>query len=399
MKTKRFLLAAVAAAACLVQVTAHAADVGVAPPTSDKENEGLTIKNGPSSATLYGLIDITLTKQDTANATGGSLLSPRVAWFSGNRWGITGERAIVGHGDLKAIFKLESEFESQTGNMDSPGVLFNRDSWLGLESSDLGKLTFGRQNALGRDPAGSATYGDAYGGSKATTEEGGYTNNNNFKQLIYYAGSANGTRVNNGVTWKKAYGNFVAGAQYSFGGVIDSFNTGSTKTVSLAYNGENYVLAGFATNANIAGYTHHTESFGGNVQINPLIRLNAGVFSYHAQQKIGMDRSDNAWTISTRLTPGGPMDYQIGYQSMKATNAGLNNSGYVQNAYSDTSGVTGSATGSRNTLYLSTFYHLDKVTELYAAADRLTLKDGYKSAQAFGKPSANEFAVGMRFKF
>jgi len=79
----------------------------------------------------------------------------------------------------------------------------------------MGKLTFGRQNALGRDPAGSASYGDPYGGAKASTEEGGYSNNNNFKQLIFYAGCANGTRVNNGVTWKKAFSNGLVGGAYS----------------------------------------------------------------------------------------------------------------------------------------------------------------------------------------
>src|SRR5438445_1219385 len=107
--------------------------------------QGLTLSSGANSATLYGLIDITLISRNHDDKTGHKVFSPEVAWFSGNRWGLTGSHATGGPDDLKAIFKLESEFESQTGNMDTPGVLFNRDAWLGLESKSLGKLTFGRQ--------------------------------------------------------------------------------------------------------------------------------------------------------------------------------------------------------------------------------------------------------------
>lgn len=400
MKMKKIAL--ICATISLTSVAAHAqSDVGAAPSASAANKDGLTISNGPSSATLYGLIDITLSNKNNANAAGGSVTAPQVAWFSGNRWGITGARSLAGHDDLKAIFKLESEFESETGNMDTAGTIFNRDSWLGLESKSLGKLTFGRQNALGRDPAASAIYGDAYGSAKANSEEGGYTNNNNFKQLIFYAGSANGTRVNNGVTWKKDIGGgFIAGLQYSFGGVVDSFNTGTTETASLAYNGNGYTVAGFATNANIANLGHRTYSIGGNIQINPLVRVNAGYFYYTAQQAAALgDRQDNAWTLSTKITPAGSFDYEMGYQVMRASNAGVNGSGYVQNAYSDTSALTATGTGSRNTLYGSMFYHLDSATEIYFAFDRLTTTDTYLASQANGATSANEVAVGMRFKF
>jgi len=84
---------------------------------------------------------------------------------------------------------------------------------------------------------------------------------------------------------------------------------------------------------------------------------------------------------------------------MRAKNAGVNGSGYVLNAFNDTTGVTGVATGNRNTFYASAFYHLDKSTEFYVAADRLNTTGTYLAAQAKGANSQTEFGVGMRFKF
>ncbi len=373
-----------------------------APAAKSASSNGLTVSNGASSATLYGLIDVTLVHKNNADAAGHAVTVPPVAWFSGNRWGLTGSHATgAGEDAIKAIFRLESEFESETGNMDTPGTIFNRDAWVGIESKALGKLSFGRQNALARDPAASALYADPYGSAKASTEEGGYSNTNNFKQMVYYAGSANGTRVNNGIVWKKVFDNgLVGGAMYSFGTVVGSFGTGSTKTGSLAYNGNSYTVAGFATDANIANLSHKTVSMGGNVQIGPLVRLNAGYFHYTAQQAAGKgDRTDNAWTISTKLTPAGDFDYELGYQVMKAKNAGVNGSGYVQNAFSDTSGIKATVSGDRNTFYGSAFYHLDKVTEFYVAFDHLETTGGYLAAQANGFKSQNELATGMRYKF
>lgn len=381
---------------------AKQSSAAAAPAIKTASTSGLTISSGANSATLYGLIDVTLVSKNNADKAGQSVTAPQVAWFSGNRWGLTGSHSTgSGDNDLKAIFRLESEFESETGNMDTPGTIFNRDAWLGVESKSLGKLTFGRQNALARDPAASAVYGDPYGSAKASVEEGGYSNNNNFKQLIYYAGSSTGTRINNGVVWKKEFSNgLVAGAAYSFGTVVGSFGTGSSKTGSLAYNGNGFTIAGFATDANISNLNHQTFSFGGNVQIGPMVRLNAGYYNYTAQQAVGMgDRKDNAWTVSTKLTPGGAFDYELGYQVMRANNAGVTGSGYVQNAYSDTSAITATASGNRNTAYGSIFYHLDKATEFYLAYDHLSTTDGYLAAQANGAKSQDEFGLGMRYKF
>jgi predicted porin len=365
---------------------------------SFERGKGLSYATPQGSVSLYGLIDLTYVHTDNADKQGNSVTAPRVAWFSGNRWGLTGRRAM-GDSGLDTIFKLESEFESQTGDMDTPGVLFNRDAWVGLESDSLGKLTLGRQNAIARDPISSGIYGDPYGPAAPTLEEGGYTNNNNFKQLIFYAGSATGTRLDNGVVWKKQFANNVyAGAAYQFGGVPGSFSQGSTETLTLAYAGGAYNLAGFATQANVDGRTNRSYSVGGNYTIGP-VRLNAGAFHYTAEQGLLGSRTDNAYTVSAKFSPKGKLDYQLGYQNMKADNAAVNLGGNVLNAFSSTSLSTATATGSRGTFYASTFYHFDKITEVYLATDYLKLRDGYKFAATHGFGSQWELGVGLRTRF
>jgi hypothetical protein len=192
----------------------------------------------------------------------------------------------------------------------------------------------------------------------------------------------------------------ISGLAYQFGGVAGSFGTNRTMTGSLAYNGPNFTVAGFVTQADINHFKHTTESVGGNVQISPLIRVNAGYFHYTADQAAVVGRRrDNAWTVSAKFTPPGKLDYELGYQVMDAKNAGLTGGGFVQNAFSDTSGVKFAGSGKRKTFYASTFYHLDNVTEFYLAADHLTTTDTYKASQANGFMSQTELGLGMRFKF
>jgi predicted porin len=398
MTTKKLMLTG--AALGLAAIAAQAQTTAATPITAKAEpGSGLVIRSGDSYAQLYGLIDITYVSKSHADTAGHSVVTPDAAWFSGNRWGLQGAHATKAAEGLKVIFKLESEFDPQTGNMDTPNVLFNRDAWVGVQGTSLGKLTFGRQNALGRDPAASGVYGDPYGPQKAGLDEGGYSNNNNFKHLIFYGGSATGTRMDRGVVWKKEWGNLVSGLAYQFGGVPGSFGKNTTKSASLAYNGPGFTLAGFVTRADVNNYKHGTESIGGNVQISPLVRINAGWFHYKAEQLAPFgDRKDTAWTVSTRIDPSGPFDYELGYQVMSATNAGTDGT-YVKNAYADTSGIKGVATGKRKTLYGSAFYHLDKQTEFYLAADRLNTTGTYKSATAKGFMSQSTFGVGLRYKF
>ena len=383
----------------LLAAVAQARQAGVETKTAAEADKGnlLTFQNGPNSVTLYGLIDATVSNKSNANAAGQSLTGYQDAWFSGNRWGITGSHDL-GKDGLKAVFRLESEFNYRDGvNPDAPS-LFNRDAWLGLESDGLGKLTFGRQNTLPRDF--SQTYGDPYGTAAVNLNEGGWTNNNNFKQMIFYAGSATGTRYNDGVVWKKKIGDkIVAGLGYQFGGVPGDFSKGSTKAAALAYNGGAFNASGFINSANVGGSTHQSYSFGGNYQFD-LIRLNAGYFNYKTDQTAAVgQRKDTGLTVSAKFTPAGKFDYEVGYQIMNANNAGLNASGFVLNAFANAGAVTKTGTGKRKTLYGSVFYRLDPSTDLYFAADKLDTTNTYLAAQANGAKTQTEVAVGFRFKF
>ncbi|HEX9392057.1 MAG TPA: porin [Usitatibacteraceae bacterium] len=395
-------LEATARAAQDAQVQAQQAKAQQAQAQPSASVQGLTFASGSSAITLYGLLDITASTIDHADAAGHRKTGYQTAWFSGNRWGITGKHDL-GVGGLKAIFKLESEYILNTGEMDTPGVLFNRDAWLGFESDDLGKLTFGRQNTLARDF--SQNYGDTYGSANVTLDEGGWTNNNNFKQLIFYAASATSTRYDNGVVWKKKFGdNWVAGLGYQFGSpaVVGQPWKNTSEAAGLAFNGGMFNISGYYDQANVNGLKHKSASIGGNVQLD-VVRLNAGYFHYTADQgalgsTVGA-RKDNAYTVSAKLAPQGKMDYELGYQVLKAENAGYSGSGNTLTPFTNTLGVTTVGTGDKKTVYTSIFYHFDKQAEVYFAADHMTLTNGYKLAVTNSAKSQTEAGIGMRFKF
>ena len=349
------------------------------------------------TVTLYGLIDATISDISNANADGKHKTSTQTAWFSGNRWGITGRHGIFDNtGGL--IFKLESEFDYQTGEEDTPGVIFNRDAWVGYQSDAAGKITLGRQNALARDY--TAIYGDPYGSDRVTLEEGGYTNVNNFKQLIFYAASATGTRYDRGLVWKKEWGSFVSGVGYQFGGVPGDMQKGHTATLAAGWNGGDvFHLAGFYNDFNVNGLKHQAWSFGGNVKFGAL-RWNAGYYKYDSEQgnDVG-NRKDHAWTTSFKFLAGGPWEFDLGYQVLHADNAGVNGAGNVLTPYADASKVTATATGDKKTTYGSIFYHFDRRAEVYLVADYMKLTEGYKLAVTNGHDNQTEFGAGVRLRF
>jgi predicted porin len=96
-----------------------------------------------SSVTLYGTIDTGLRNQSKVinGATDGTVTSMTDGLYRTNRWGMTGSEDLGG--GLKANFKLEGQYSSDTGAGPAGGATFARTSKVGLSSGessfDLGR--------------------------------------------------------------------------------------------------------------------------------------------------------------------------------------------------------------------------------------------------------------------
>jgi len=389
------------------------------------------VETAGTEITMYGLVEATISGVTNAAPNGDSKLGFQTAWFSGNRWGLYGKTVMFPEYGLNFIARLESEFESPTGNMDTNGVLFNRDAWIGFESEFLGKLTFGRQNTLPRDF--SNIWGDPYTSASLSTAEGGYTNVNNFKQLIFYSGGGSGahgygdTRLDNGIVWKKMFDSgLVLGAAYAFsdgngpGGPNGSgtipgagFGRGSVQSAAIGYNGGPFHISAFWNHTNVLeavngvytnnGLSHMSEGIGGNYEFDffglGVLRWNAGYIHYTADQGFVGTRTDNAVTTSIKFTPPGLFDYEVGWQDFYAHNAAFTPGGFTFNPYQDASGATDAGSGSRMTVYGSIIYHPVPTIDIYLAGDYLRTTGEYIASQANGHNNATEVATGVRWKF
>ena len=434
MEKKLLIIAILSALACTTQAHAGALDTNQeGEPLKQGSKPVMLYDDANTSMHMYGIVEATISNANSQSVTGGTASAAgfQTAWFSGNRLGFDMDHALafgdeIGLPGLKVISKLETEFELPTGSVDTNNVIFNRDAWMGFESEDLGKITLGRQNTLTRDF--TQNWGDAYGSDSVTLKEGGYSNVNNFKQFIFYSGSAGGTRMNSAVEWKKKYGSHVvAGLGYGFsstgpgggngngGGVAGDFTDGSTEEASIAYNGLELGDGKLSFNAsydeaNVSDLIHQSELIGGNYHIG-IFRLNTGFVHYTAQQGANNSmgtRTDNSWTVSFSLMPEGKMKYDLGYQQMKGTNAGFNAGGNTLNPFGNTLAVTAVADGAKNTLYGSIIFRADSQTDFYLAADYMSVTGGWVIGDAqgggrigTGQAAANEteVAMGVRFKF
>jgi len=115
-----------------------------------------------SSVTVFGLLDVGLVRESGGAAGTATKVSSGVA--NGSRLGVKGTEAL-GQG-WAALFMLESGIQLDTGAVGQGGVLFGRQSWVGLRGP-AGTLTVGRQytphfdTIVLADPFASGQVGDA----------------------------------------------------------------------------------------------------------------------------------------------------------------------------------------------------------------------------------------------
>ncbi|MBB2932957.1 porin [Paraburkholderia silvatlantica] len=215
-----------------------------------------------NSVTLYGAIDNGLTYVN--NAGGKTLIKAASGADIGSRWGLLGTEDLGG--GLKTIFRLENGFNSFNGSLGQGGLLFGRQAYVGLSSSDgWGTVTMGRQYDLIVDYIGPSTLNLQNWGAYSSHANDIDNTNDAF-------------RVNNSVKYKSpTYAGLTFSAMYAFGGIAGSFGRNSTTAAGASYvNGNLYVAAAY-----FFAKDPGTQFPDGNFVANH--STNAGVFGYVGQ--------------------------------------------------------------------------------------------------------------------
>ena len=101
-----------------------------------------TQAHAQSSVTLYGMADTGLRYETHANTAGNSALALSTGGESASLLGIQGEEDLGG--GYRAVFLLENQFFLNTGQ-NNPYVPYDNRSYVGLDSTQYGQLTMGRQ--------------------------------------------------------------------------------------------------------------------------------------------------------------------------------------------------------------------------------------------------------------
>ena len=117
------------------------------------------VAQAETSVTLYGIIDTGLGYNKISgagDARNGSKFGMINGVQNGSRWGLRGSEDL-GDG-LRAVFQLESGFDSGNGTSAQGGRLFGRQATVGLASDAWGQLDFGRQTNIASKYFGSVSY-------------------------------------------------------------------------------------------------------------------------------------------------------------------------------------------------------------------------------------------------
>ncbi|WP_345816116.1 porin [Paraburkholderia sp. PREW-6R] len=328
-----------------------------------------------SSVTLYGIVDNGLSWTN-GQSTLGSNSGGKSAWkmtpgvWAGSRFGLKGAEDLGGN--TKAIFTLESGFNSTSGAQQYANAMFGRQAWVGLTHPLYGTFTAGRQYASYYQllsPYSPTTWITGYYGAHPGDIDG--------LDTIY--------RANNTLeyTSPKLYGLTVSGS-YSPGGVAGSVNRGSTWSTAAQYAmGPVGLAVGFSriNNSTLGGGTFGADSTTSNngAQIG-VSALTNGYQTAQAQQRFAVGGGytfSNAWDVTATYSN---VQYIPGVGSKFHDEAIFNTGGLVLHwkpavaldvaagySYTRATRANGIADNAQyHQFNLSQYYSLSKRTGLYA---------------------------------
>ena len=246
-----------------------------------------TAATAQSSVTLYGIVDLSLSRESNSSGTATRMES---GVLNGSRFGFRGTEDLGG--GLAARFQFEGGINANDGSSAQGGRLFGRTAWVGLESSSLGQVRLGRQytpiylSLLTVDPFGGALKGDM--ASRNWFNNGG-------------------ARIDNTVAYySPTMGGFSASALYGFG----EGNNSASRTVglSLGYSSGPVVLATAYNRRDNAAATDSERAVfvGGSYDFGPL-RIHAAyddVRGSNALPSVPVHLSDGMLGVSAPVGPG-----------------------------------------------------------------------------------------------
>jgi predicted porin len=233
------------------------------------------VASAQTSITLYGVVDGGIAYEDNGTAAG-SVLRVENGGQSTSRFGFKGTEDLGG--GLSALFVLENGFLVGTGAMGTAGVLFDRQSWVGLKGG-YGTFRLGRQETLvyaafnkGFDPFGRGLAG-------------------NIDRMFLIGGS--GKRANNTITYTTpTFGGFSGDLAYTMGGVAG--DTSQSRELGLSAQ---YIQGPFGVI-----YAHHNANSAAPI-INAKTNFLAGTYDFKvakAYLAYGDNKNDSA-AVATKI--------------------------------------------------------------------------------------------------
>jgi len=186
------------------------------------------------TVTLYGRVDAGFQYQTKTGANGDSKSEIANGGILPSIWGLRGSEDLGG--GLKAVFNLESDFDSSTGasrGLGGSSTVFTRQANVGL-AGDWGKVLLGRQYSvalladLAVEPRGYKESLSSLSTYALTQTPGNNANTGNNTLGIF---------TGNSVSYSNNFGPVAVGVMYGFGEVADEMSNGSTMALGVTYTG------------------------------------------------------------------------------------------------------------------------------------------------------------------
>ncbi len=266
-----------------------------------------------SNVTIYGSLDAGMAYVN--NQGGNANWIAQQGATQPDRWGFRGVEDLGGGN--RAIFQLENGFSTLSGNTVKAGAMFNRQSWVGLQSDKMGTLTIGHMTTFNFDWLGPMS--TAYLGMNWYMFHPG-----NIDELA----NTSVVQVDNSVRYVTPdFAGFKAGSMISFG---NNTNFANGRKWSVAAN---YTNGGFKASAVYSNENNRTP----NVAV-----LGGATFQ---GQAVGSYAASNVENMGAGVSYGfGPWLLHALYTRVKLQSPGFSDT------YQSFDGGANYATGVANTI-------------------------------------------------